>query len=208
MPKFLKNNALTLALFTLFAFSIIGQAISGWYASLEEAHRHAQPAMDLLTYLTTGTFLSAVAENMESEFLQMSAYLFLTAIFVQKGAKESRKPEGGNPEDEDRSGRQGVAHILYSHSMGIALVLLTALSFIAHLLASTSRANEEAQRHGEPLQTVAETVASSDFWFESFQNFQSEFFSLAMLLLLSVYLRQKGSSQSKPVDADNDQTGD
>jgi hypothetical protein len=219
MRDFLRNNALSLALFGLFAVSILGQAVAGWMAHQEDLHAHGLPPPDLPAYLATGHFLSATFENWESEFLQMSVYVLLTVVLLQKGSSESKKPDEPNPEDADPEAargdpdapwpvhRGGLILRLYSHSLSIALVALLALSFWLHLGASTRRANEEAARHGEALKTVAEMIVDPEFWYESFQNWQSEFLSMALLVVLGIYLREKGSPESKPVAESHDKTG-
>ena len=159
-------------------------------------------------------------ENWESEFLQMAAYVLLTVFLFQKGSSESKKPDEKNPEDESPSTkssdpgapwpvhRGGLLLKLYSHSLSIALVMLLLASFWLHLAGSTRRMNEEALWYGQPAQTMAETLADAEFWYESFQNWQSEFLSVAVLLLLSIFLRERGSPESKPVASPHALTGE
>jgi hypothetical protein len=160
-----------------------------------------------------------VFENWESEFLQMATYVVLTVFLFQKGASESKKPDESNPEDEspyahrsdaDAPGpvhRGGLLLKLYSHSLSIALVTLFLASFFLHLAGSTRRMNEEALEHRQPPQTMADTLGDPEFWYESFQNWQSEFLSIGVLLVLGIYLRQRGSPESKPVAAPHHATG-
>ena len=149
----------------------------------------------------------------------MAAYVLLTAFLVQKGSSESKKPGEDNPEDEaphepknDPNApwpvhRGGLLLKLYSHSLSIALVTFFLLSFLLHLAGSTRRMNEEALQHQQPIHTVSETLADPQFWYESFQNWQSEFLSIAVLLVLGIYLREKGSPESKAVAAPHVATG-
>src|SRR4051794_14247482 len=197
MRQFLRDNGLSLTLFALFAISIIGQALTGWRANAEELRLHELPEIGFLTYLTSGHFISAVFENWESEFLQMAAYVLLTVFLFQKGSPESKKPDEDNPEDElphKRRGAPGPVHRgglllkLYSHSLCLALVLLFLGSFWLHLAGSTHRINEEALQHHQPSQTMIETLGDPQFWYESFQDWQSEFLSIAVLLVLDIYL--------------------
>jgi hypothetical protein len=219
MRRFVRDNGLSLTLFCLFAVSIAGQAIFGWRALLQQLQQHAGPPLDFLSYLTSGHFVSAVFENWESEFLQMVVYVLLTVFLVQKGSSESKKPDAENEEDEapeKRRGepdapwpvhRGGLALRLYSHSLSIALVALFLLSFGLHVAGSTRRMNEEASLHHQPTQSVAETLIDAEFWYESFQNWQSEFLSIAVLIVLGIYLRERGSPESKPVAAPHHATG-
>jgi hypothetical protein len=218
MRRFLRDNGLTITLLAIFTATLVGQAVSGWYAYSETLRHHGQGPVGFTAYLHSGHFLSSVFENWESEFLQMAAYVLLTAFLFQKGSPESHKIDESEPEDElpARSRRRsapwparkgGVVLWLYSHSLGAALSLLFLGSFTAHLLGSTRRANEEALLHGRPLTSVSETLGDAEFWYESFQNWQSEFLSIAVLLVLSIFLRERGSPESKPVAASHLETG-
>ena len=100
MRRFLRDNGLSVALFFLFAVSLVGQAVTGWRAHLEELSLHGLPKIGFLAYLASGHFISAVFENWESEFLQMAVYVLLTVFLVQKGSAESKKPDEPNPEEE------------------------------------------------------------------------------------------------------------
>jgi hypothetical protein len=219
MQRFLRDNGLSLTLFALFLICIVGQAISGWRAQVEELRIHGQPLIGFFSYLTTGHFLSATFENWESEFLQMAVYVLLTVFLVQKGSSESKKPDESNPEDEpphmhvrDAEApwpvhRGGLILKLYSHSLSIALVSLFILSFWLHLAGSTRRSNDEALQHGRPTKSMTEALVDAQFWYESFQNWQSEFLSIAVLIVLGIYLRERGSPESKPVAAPHAMTG-
>jgi hypothetical protein len=219
MRRFLRDNGLSITLFVLFLISLIGQALTGWHAHAEELRIHELPSVGLLSYLASGHFISAVFENWESEFLQMAMYVILTIFLFQKGASESKKPDDDNPEDESPSAhrgdpdapwpvhRGGLLLKLYSHSLSIALVALFLASFWLHLAGSTSRMNEEALMHQQPMKTIVGTLADAEFWYESFQNWQSEFLSIGVLLVLGIYLRERGSPESKPVAAPHAATG-
>jgi hypothetical protein len=143
----------------------------------------------------------------------MAAYVLLTIFLFQKGASESKKPDKHNPEDEPPTAKRNDPDApwpvhrgclllkLYSHSLSIALMTLFLISFVLHLSGSTRRMNEEALEHRQPPQTMADTLVNPEFWYESFQNWQSEFLSIGVLLVLGIYLRQRGSPESKPVAA-------
>jgi hypothetical protein len=219
MRRFLRDNGLSITLLLLFVVSLAGQAIAGWRAFLEDLHRHQALEIGFSDYLTSGHFLSAVFENWESEFLQMAAYVLLTVFLFQKGSSESKKPDEENPEDEPPQKRQGepdapwpvhrggLALRLYSHSLSIALAALFMLSFWLHLASSTRRMNEEAGLHLQATQTMMDTLIDPEFWYESFQNWQSEFLSIAVLIVLGIFLRERGSPESKPVAAPHASTG-
>ena len=211
MKGFWRDNGLTIVLVAMFLLSGLGMIWSGLAAYNEELRDHGEAAIGLLAYLVSGDFLSALFENWESEFLQMSAYVMLTAMLFQRGSAESR-----DPDDPDRPGddpprwlhkRSAVLAWLYSYSLGIALALLFLASFALHWWASLVATNEEALRHGDEIQSLGSYLFDAQLWFESFQNWQSEFMSTAVLVVLSIFLRHKGSPESKPAGASNAETG-
>ena len=218
MVKFFKNNGLTVALMGLFLVSIFGQWIAGWHVENEELTRHGRDAISLGAYTIDPAFLSSVFENWESEFLQMSAYVVLTAMLIQRGSAESRDPDDP-PRDsglEAQARKPGAPRILmggdaarwlYAHSLGLALFALFLLSFLLHWWNSAKATGEEALEHGEAPLGVLAYLGDPQLWFESFQNWQSEFLSTAVLIVLSIWLRQRESPESKAVAAPNDETG-
>ena len=213
MSRRLRENSLSIVLFGLFAVFLLGQSLTGWHAYDAEQREHHEPTVGFGTYLTTGHFVEATFENWESEFLQMASYVLLTIWLVQKGSSES-KPLAGDPEkDADpRSGsdpvrapgpvkRGGWRLVLYENSLGIALILLFILSFLLHALGGAREYSAEQVAHGqEPVSTVG-FVKTSTFWFQSFQNWQSEFVAVGSIVVLTIFLRQRGSPESKPVAA-------
>jgi hypothetical protein len=211
MKTLLRDNGLTIALTAMFLFSMLGMIWSGFAVQNEELREHGAAALDLSAYLASGAFLSALFENWESEFLQMSVYVTLTAMLFQRGSAESRDPDDPDrPNDETapaKRRRNPILSWLYSRSLGLALTVLFVISFAMHWWASLAAANEEAARHGGELQTLASYLTDQQLWFESFQNWQSEFMSTAVLVVLSIFLRHKGSPESKPTGASNADTG-
>lgn len=219
MKTWLRDNGLTLALLALFGVSLIGQALTGWGAENHARADHGQSPLAFTVYLMSGEFLSALFENWESEFLQMWAFVMLTAYLFQRGSPESRDPDKAAPQDRDpkldarkrsapwpvRAG--GLAREVYSHSLGLALLALFLASFALHWINSARKAADEAVAHGQQAPTFLTYLAEPGFWFESFQNWQSEFLSTAVLIVLSIYLRERRSPESKPVGAPNAKTG-
>ncbi|MGZ8370205.1 MAG: DUF6766 family protein [Caulobacteraceae bacterium] len=219
MRKLLRDNGLTIALSLLFLASVLGQIFTGLGVENEDRQRHGETVMSLLPYLASGHFLSSLFENWESEFLQMATFVLLTAYLFQRGSPESKDPDKAAPQDRNpaldakkrwapwpvRAG--GFARELYSHSLGLTLTLLFLVSFVLHWINSARQAGEEARDHGEHAPSLLEHLGSTGFWFESFQNWQSEFMSTAVLIVLAIVLRERGSPESKPVSAPNTQTG-
>jgi hypothetical protein len=216
---FLRRNGLSVAVTLLFALFMVGQTVTGQHVYNEERMEHGQASVPLSSYLATGHFLEATMENWESEFLQMGAYVLLTASLYQRGSSESKKL--GEKEAVDRDPRLaknkakspwpvrrgGWVLKLYEYSLTIAFMALFLLSLSLHALGGVNAFNEERLTQGEPPVSLVEFVSSAQFWFESLQNWQSEFLALAAMVVLSIWLRQRGSPESKPVDAPHAATG-
>lgn len=208
MRSFIKDNSLSLALLILFVLSLIGQSLAGWVDFNREQHLQNAPTTDYLKYLLNAHFLEAVFENWESEFLQMAAFVFLTVFLRQKGSPESKPVDGHaavdkvvmTPQAPWPVKRGGWVLSLYQNSLSLALFLLFLVSFILHAVTGVRKFNTErlAEGNGETL-SVLQYMSDAHFWYESFQNWQSEFLSIAVLVVLAIFLRQKGSPESKPV---------
>jgi hypothetical protein len=207
----LRDNGLTIALTAAFAATLVAMALFGWRSHNQDLAEHGVPAIGLARYLGTGEFLSAVLENWESEFLQMSVYVVLTAMLFQRGSAESRDPDGagGEPRPRPKSASLAVriGAWLYAYSLGIVLAILFLLSFVGHLVASAEAANAEAALHGGEPTGLWAHLGEPRFWFESMQNWQSEFLSTAVLVVLSIFLRFHGSPESKKVEDPHLKTG-
>ena len=219
MPRWLRDNSLSIVLFGLFAIFLMGQSLTGWRTYNAQQEEHREPTVGLGTYLTTGHFVEATFENWESEFLQMASYVLLTIWLIQKGSSES-KPPGGDPEkDADPRSmpdlgrapgpvrRGGWQLTLYENSLGITLALLFVLSFVLHALGGARDFSAEQVAHGQRPVGTMEFMTTSTFWFQSFQNWQSEFVAVGSIVVLTIFLRQRGSPESKPVAAPHDDTG-
>jgi hypothetical protein len=217
MKKILKNNSLSIVIFLLFLFSIIGQAITGLKQYNEEMIEKNGITVTMDAYLTSGHFLQTTFENWESEFLQMALFVILSMFLFQKGSAESKDPD--NEEEVDREPdpkkkdapwavkKGGWILDIYRHSLCYTLTILFALSFLLHWYGSLKDYNLQQQLNNKPTETATEYLSNSRFWFESFQNWESEFISLFSIIILSIFLREQGSPQSKPVDAAHSETG-
>lgn len=218
MKTFLRNNGLSICFLILFLVSVAGQIIFGFKEHNKELLEDGSTVITLSSYLTSGHFIQATFENWESEFLQMALFVLLTIFLVQKGSSESKDPNKSEEVDREPNPNRtdapwpvktgGILLELYKHSLTIVLLLLFIVSFLFHFYGSLKDENELAALKGQPLESASEYFSDSRFWFESFQNWQSEFLSIFAIIMLSVYLRQIGSSQSKPVDAPNMETGE
>jgi hypothetical protein len=194
--------------------------LTGHDAYNAEQRELENPTISLLGYLREGHFWEAVFENWESEFLQMAAYVILTAFLIQKGSSESKDPDRHEPVDDDprdaalrHSGlpwpvrRGGVWLRLYENSLFLALLLLFVASIAGHAFGGLDEFNDQLRQNGEATVGVWGYVSSSEFWYESFQNWQSEFLAVFAIIWLSIYLRQRGSPESKPVMDPHRDTG-
>jgi Domain of unknown function (DUF6766) len=218
MRRILRENGLSLAMFTLFLLTLLGLIVSGHAAENEERADHGERPQSFVEYLGSGSFVEAVFENWESEFLQMGTYVVLTAFLYQKGSPESKKLGEAEAVDEDpreatkrnapwpvRQG--GLVLTLYENSLSLALFGLFFLSFALHAIGGASQYSEEQLQHGGEAVSPLQYLGTAQFWYESMQNWQSEFLAIAIMVGASVYLRQRGSPESKPVAQPHSETG-
>ncbi len=218
MRRLLRDNGLSLAMFAIFFVLLVAQSIAGYLNDNSDKEQHHQPPETYGEYLTSGAFAEATFENWESEFLQMGAYVFLTAFLIQKGSPESRGPEGeesdadpreqrDNPDAPGPVRRGGLALTVYEHSLSLALLGLFVVSFVLHALGGHAELNAQQLEHGQAPVSLWSFVTSSEFWFQSMQNWQSEFLAVGALAVLGIFLRERGSPESKAVAAPHAQTG-
>lgn len=213
-PGFFKRNGLSIAVLLFMVATWIGQILTGHIVYNEELSQLGAPELSLGEYLASGHFVSATFENWESEFLQMGMYVLLSVSLRQKGSAESRPMDPAQEDERIEPGPQpwpvrvgGIWLKLYEHSLAIAFSLLFLVSFFLHLDGSWRHEIVQRQLEGEPPLGLWDHLVSAQFWFESFQNWQSEFLAVAALVILTIFLRQKDSPQSKPVTAPHRQTG-
>lgn len=218
MKRFIKENGLSIVFLLLFIITIVGQAITGYHEYLADLQDEGAERIQFSDYLKSGHFFQATFENWESEFLQMALFIWFTVFLRQKGSSESKQLEGEDKTDKQpdpkRKGapwpvkKGGIILKLYESSMTITFLILFLLSWALHFYGSLRDENIFRKLKGEPLVDAMHHLTDSRLWFESFQNWQSEFLSVFAIVVLSIFLRQKGSSQSKQVDAPYDETGD
>ena len=220
LERFVFENALTIVALAFFAVSMLGLVMAGQSAYNEDQRQHREPTVTVAGYLTSGHFMEAIGENWESAFLQMGVFVLLTRFLYQRGSSESKRIEEAEAVDQDpREARNdpkapwpvrrgGMWLTLYKNSLSGVLLLLFALSLWLHAAGGAAKYNESQRAHGEEVVSAIRYIGTSEFWFESFQNWQSEFFSVGVLALLTIWFRQKGSPQSKPVAASTEDTGE
>ena len=216
MKRFLHYNGLSVTLFALFLLSVIAQSVAGQDKYNKEQLPHGSAVASYSEYIVSTNFLEALAENWESEFLQLFTFIFLTRFLYQKGSSESDDPD--HPEEEEPSTpyeklpwpvkKGGWVLKIYEHSLSITFFVLFLLSIALHAVGGAGEYNQEQLEHGGGEQvTVWGYMATSTFWYESMQNWQSEFLALFAMVVFSIWLREKNSPESKEVNAAHDQTG-
>ncbi|TCC33107.1 DUF6766 family protein [Kribbella speibonae] len=218
--RWLRLRGLLLANLVLFFSFLVGLAFVGHAHENSELSEHGQPRQTFGQYVGSSSFGEAVFENWESEFLQMFMYVLLTAYLVQKGSAESRPIDEPAAQDDDprdhRTDRNApwpvrrgseVILTLYENSLAIAFGLVFLLSLWLHAATGAATYSEDQALHGGPAVTTWQYFGTSQFWYESLQNWQSEFLAVAAIIGGSIYLRQRRSAQSKPVHAPHSETG-
>jgi hypothetical protein len=215
-----RANGLSIVLAVLFLACLVGHSLAGWRFNNEERVQHGRPALTYGEFVQSGEFVESVAENWESEFFQMAFYVVLTVFLRQKGSSESKKLDEKEAVDDDpekhRKDRKAPGPVraggwrlaLYKNSLSLAFVGLFLVSFVAHAAGGARAFNDDQSEHGSGQRVSwAGYMATSRFWYESFQNWQSEFLAVLSIVTLSIFLRQYGSPESKPVHAPHDATG-
>ncbi len=218
MSTWIRDRGLLIANLALFVIFLVGMVLTGANVYSDDQVEHGHPATTLGQYLTSGNVVEATFENWESEFLQMGMYVVLTAYLFQRGSSESKPvgeeaPQDADPRDANNPNapwpvrRGGLVLILYEHSLALLFFVLFALSTWLHAVGGAVEYSEEQVDHGAAPVSTMEYLGTSQFWFESFQNWQSEFLAVAVIVWASVYLRYRGSAESKPVAAPYRETG-
>ncbi len=217
MRRILRDQGLSLTMFGFFFVFLVAQSITGMRAYNQDQRDHGESTISYGRYLRSGHFVEATFENWESEYLQMAAYVFLTACLFQRGSAESSDPDDPEREHPERSRfdpdvpwpvrKGGIILAIYSQSLSIVLFLLFLFCFVMHAIGGAREYSQEQIAHGGESVSTFEFIRTAEFWFQSFQNWQSEFLAVFSIVVLSIYLRQKGSPESKPVAAPHKKSG-
>ena len=210
-PSFFRNHGLSLTMLGLFLGFLLGQILTGQRELNDEREKRGEPPFGVNDYLRSAHFFEATAENWESEFFQVFVYVFATSYLYQKGSAESKDPRKKHTHHRDVNKpvppgapwpvrRGGWVLYVYEHSLSLAFLLLFIRAFGLHVVGGQRNYNQERLADGESLLSAGEYLASSRFWFESFQNWQSEFLAIGSMVVLSIFLREKNSPESKQVE--------
>jgi hypothetical protein len=219
--RFLKENSLSLVFGGLFLGSLVGQAFAGLAQLNAEQHAEGLGRLTMGRYVTSSDFAVDVAENWQSEYLQFFLFILLTVWLLQRGSPESKELDkaGGESDQDQKVGKHakqdspawaaagGWRTRLYSSSLGIVMGLLFLGSWTAQAVAGWVRFDRERLQQLQDPITFGSYLTNGDFWSRSLQNWQSEFLAVGSMAVLSIYLRQRGSPESKPVGAPHDATG-
>ena len=221
MRRFVADNSLSLFFLGLFLLSVVGQSIAGLSEFNEHQLQHGQETISYLRYLGSSDFGADLMENWQSEWLQFWVFALATVWLIQKGSNESKKPEeaGLETDEQQRVGPHAAQDsprwakvkdwrlTLFSNSFFIVMGLIFVATWAAQSFASWSVFNDEQQAHDDPAVSWLTYLGSGDFWNRSLQNWQSEFLAVGTMAVLTIYLRQRGSPESKPVGAPHAETG-
>lgn len=221
MRTFLRENSLSLAFGLLLIAALIGQSIAGVIEFNEQARAHSEATISYSRYLVSSHFGVAVLENWQSEFLQFTLFILATIWLVQKGSNESKPLEdaGLESDQKQRVGKYANSRspawaraadwrqTLYSNSLLIAMGAIFFASWFGQSVTGWTTYNDEQREHDQPTVSWGGYLGRADFWERSLQNWQSEFLAIGTMAVFTVYLRQRGSPESKPVGGAHDETG-
>jgi hypothetical protein len=222
LRRFLKENSLSIFFLLLFLACLAGQAVAGWKQFNAEQVADGLGTLSLGRYLTSADFSVDVTENWQSEYLQFLTYLVATVWLLQKGSPESKELDQAGRESQKKQKigeyavddspswarySDGLRLRLYSSSLLIVMGAIFLVSWLVQSVAGWAAFNEtRLEQLQDPISWGAYLV-NPDFWSRTLQNWQSEFLAVGSMAVLSIYLRQRGSSQSKPVGEPHDSTG-
>jgi hypothetical protein len=221
MRRFARDNSLSIFFLVIFVAALVGQAIAGHSLYNEQQLTHGGEGISLWRYVTSSSFGQAVMENWQSEYLQFMLFMLATVWLLQRGSPESKQPERAGRESERRQRVGPHAHprsplwartgdirtAIYSNSLLVVMSVIFFGAWFAQSVTGWTEFNQELADHGEPGVSWLGYIGSSTFWEATFQNWQSEFLAVGSFAVLAIYLRQRGSPESKPVGAPHDATG-
>jgi hypothetical protein len=221
MRRFLKQNSLTIVFLVLFLAALTGQAVAGHADFNEEQVRHGDPEISLSRYVVSSNFGNAVMENWQSEYLQFTLFVLLTVWLLQRGSPESKELDKAGLESDEaqkvgpyaqqNSPRwakvEGIRRTLYENSLLLVMGTIWLGTWFAQSVTGLTTYNSERLDHHLDSVGWWQYVGTPSFWETTLQNWQSEFLAVGSMAILAVYLRQRGSPESKPVGAPHTATG-
>ena len=220
MKPFLRENGLSLFFGTIFLITLAAQSFAGQHAYNAEQAEHGASTVSWLTYVTSHHYWGAVMENWQSEFLQFALFIGATIWLVQKGSNETKRLQdvGLETDERQRVGAHakrtsplwarvgGIRTRIYSNSLLLVMGSIFLATWLAQSLNNWRLFNETQREHDEATVSWARYLSDPDFWERTLQNWQSEFLAVGTMAVFTIYLRQRGSPESKPVGAPHDET--
>ena len=216
-----RDNGLTLFFLGLFLAALAFQSLAGWQDVNNEQLRHQSPEISFGRYLVSSEFGVAMLENWQSEYLQFMLYILATVWLIQRGSPESKEPGAEGRESDERqkigshaSSRSprwaragGLRTAVFSNSLLIVMGLIWLASWVGQSITGRVAYNAERLGHAQAPMDYMQYIGTADFWERTLQNWQSEFLAVGSMAIFAVYLRQRGSPESKPVGATHEATG-
>ena len=221
MRRFFKDNSLSIVFLVLFLAALCGQAIAGHADFNDRADSHGDPTISLARYLVSSDFGASVMENWQSEYLQFTTFILLTVWLLQRGSPESKRLDdaGLESDEEQKVGRHaqqdsprwakvgGIRRTIYENSLVLVMTTFWLGTWLAQSLTGVVQYNADQLEHQQDPVSWSQYIGSADFWENTLENWQSEFLAVGSMAILAVYLRQRGSPESKPVGAPHGATG-
>jgi hypothetical protein len=193
-----RENGLALFFLVLMLIAILGQSVAGYRVEVDELKQHGEASEGFITYVTSATFGSHLLENWQSEFMQFATFIAATVWLVQRGSAEGKAP--GDEGLNDDQGPRGILQRLYGHSLLSLFIFLFLLTWLSQSVTSWQEFNEDGLLHEQAPIAWSSYIGSADFWERTLQNWQSEFLAVACMAIFSVYLRERGSPESKRLE--------
>jgi hypothetical protein len=219
--SWIRDQSLSLFFLALFAIALAGQSVAGWQSHNEQLLEHDSPAISYARYLVSSAFGQAVMENWQSEYLQFVTFIMATIWLVQRGSNESKQISdiGTESDEKQKVGPHaqqnsprwakvgGWRTTLYSNSLVLVMLMIFFGSWFAQSMTGWTEYNSDQRDHDQSTVSWAGYVTRPDFWESTLQNWQSEFLAVGTMAAYTIYLRQRGSPESKPVGAPHEETG-
>jgi hypothetical protein len=203
----IKDNSLSIVLFALFVLCLAAQSFAGWRLQNETLAAHGKPSIGYWQNLSSGTFLEGLATNWQAAFLQLGSLIVFSGYLYQRGAPHSRDPHAAA---DKQKGRKEASRFswLYRNSLFLAFVLLFLISLALHVVFGAHAYNAERALAGQPPLSIAAFLVSAKFWSSTLQTWQAEYLAIAVFVVLSIFLRQQNSAESKPLESSDQKTGE
>lgn len=202
-----KSNSLTIALFTLFALCISAQSVVGWHQQNDMLAAHGKALISYWHNLASSSFLDGLASNWQAAFLQLATLVVFSGVFYQRGAPHSRDPDESKNQPKQHKNTYRFSW-LYRHSLSVVFALLFVLSLALHVLFGARAYNAQRALAGQSPISVEAFLRSAQFWSSNLQTWQAEYLTIALFVVLSVFLRQQDSAESKPLESSDESTGE